>query len=171
MLPSYVPPEIDMTQVKSDVADDGVSVPPAQQATVPALRQVVEDARGDGIDLKIVVIDVNPPIETPLRDIATEVGQANPGATVLALSPTFAGTYSPAFDRVTLEAGQDLARTGDPVQSSKNFVGELTTPHFPWTPFTIVVVLVVALAAVGARLLQIRSKRATVSGTASTSSD
>ncbi len=91
---------------------------------------------------------------------------------MLALSPTFAGTYSPAFDRVTLEAGQDLARTGDPVQSSKNFVGELTTPHFPWTPFTIVVVfLVVALAAVGARLLQIRSKRATVSGTASTSSD
>ena len=160
-----------MTQVKSDVADDGVSVPPAQQAAVPALRQVVEDARGDGIDLKIVVVDVNPPIETPLRDIATEVGQANPGATVLALSPTFAGTYSPAFDRVTLEAGQDLARTGDPVQSSKNFVGELTTPHFPWTPFTIVVVLVVVLAAVGARLLQIRSKRTTVSGAASTSSD
>lgn len=171
ILPSYIPPEIDMTQVKSDVADDGVSVPPAQQAAVPALRQVVEDARGEGVDLKIVVIDINPPIETPLRDIATEVGQANPGSTVLALSPTFAGTYSPAFDRVTLEAGQDLARTGDPVQSSKNFVGELTTPHFPWTPFTIVLVLVVVLGAVGTRFLQMRSKRATVSGAASTSPD
>ncbi len=85
--PAYIPPEIDMTQVKADVADDGVSVPPADQADVPALRQVVDDARGEGIDLKIVVIDVNPPIDTPLRDIATEVGEANPGSTVLALSP------------------------------------------------------------------------------------
>lgn len=160
-----------MTQVQADVAEDGVSVPPADQADVPALRQIVEGARGEGIDLKIVVIDVNPPIDTPLRDIATEVGEANPGSTVLALSPSFAGTYSPVFDRVTLEAGQDLARTGDPVQSSKNFVGELTTTHFPWTPFTIVLVLAVALGAVATRLLQKRGKRAPVSDAASTSAN
>ncbi len=160
-----------MTQVQADVAEDGVSVPPADQADVPALRQIVDDARGEGIDLKIVVIDVNPPIDTPLRDIATEVGEANPGSTVLALSPSFAGTYSPVFDRVTLEAGQDLARTGDPVQSSKNFVGELTTTHFPWTPFTIVLVLAVALGAVATRLLQKRGKRTLVSDAASTSAD
>ena len=79
---------------------------------------------------------------------------------MLALSPSFAGTYSPTFDRVTLEAGQDMAKTGDPVQSSKNFVSELTTPHFPWTPFTIVLVLGVALAAVATRILQVRGKRA-----------
>lgn len=149
-----------MVQVMDDVAADGVSVPPTDQAQVPALRQVIEDARSEGIDLKIVVIGLNPPTEMPLRDIATEVGEANPGATVLAMSPNFAGTYSPAFDRVTLEAGQDLAKTGDPVQSSKNFVGELTTPHFPWTPFTIVVVLAVAAAVVATRLLQRRAKRA-----------
>ncbi len=176
-LPSYIPPEIDMEQVKADVAENGVSVPPADQADVQAqrqvaeLRQVVEEARSDGIDLKIVVVDVNPPIETPLRDIATEVGEANPGATVLTLSPSFAGTYSPVFDRVTLEAGQDLARTGDPVQSSKNFLSELTTPHFPWTPFTIVLVLAVTLTVVITRLLQSRSKRSEVSDAASTSSD
>lgn len=160
-----------MTQVQADVAGDGVSVPPADQADVPALRQIVEDARGEGIDLKIVVIDVNPPIDTPLRDIATEVGEANPGSTVLALSPSFAGTYSPVFDRVTLEAGQDLARTGDPVQSSKNFVGELTTTHFPWTPFTIVLVMAVVVGAVATRLLQKQSKRTLVSDAASTSAD
>ena len=57
------------------------------------------------------------------------------------MSPSFAGTYSPTFDRVTLEAGQDVAKTGDPVQSSKNFVSELTTPHFPWTPFSVVLVV------------------------------
>ena len=41
-LPSYIPPEIDMKQVKADVAGDGVSVPPADRADVPALRQVVD---------------------------------------------------------------------------------------------------------------------------------
>ena len=115
----------------ADVRDDGVSVPPADAKVVPELRQVVADAREHGIDLKIVVIATNPPIDTPLRDIATEVGEAYPGSTVLAMSPTWAGTYSPTFDRVTLEAGQDIAKNGDPVQSSKNFVSELTTPPFP----------------------------------------
>lgn len=160
-----------MERVQADVADDGVSVPPGSEPDVPALRQVVVDARNEGIDLKIVVIDVNPPIDTPLRDIATEVGTANPGSTVLTLSPSFAGTYSPEFDRVTLEAGQDVAKTGDVVQSSKNFVGELTNSHFPWTPFTIVLVLAVVLAVVATRILQIRGKRQTQSDAASTSSD
>lgn len=160
-----------MEQVKADVAADGVSVPPDDQADVPALRQIVADARGEGIDLKIVVIDVNPPIDTPLRDIATEVGEANPGATVLAMSPSFAGTYSPVFDRVTLEAGQDLAKTGNRVQSSKNFLGELTTPHFPWTPFTIVLVLAVVMAVVATRVLQQLGKRTAVSHTPASSAD
>jgi hypothetical protein len=159
-LPSYIPPDVDMNQVKADVADDGMSVPPADAADVPALRQVVEDARKDGIDLKIVVIEKNPPIDTPLRDIATQIGNTYPDATVLAISPSFAGTYSTHFDRVTLEAGQDVAKTGNAVQSSKNFVSELTTQHFAWTPFTIVVVLAVIAAVVTTRVLQVRGKRA-----------
>jgi hypothetical protein len=159
-LPSYIPPDVDMNQVKADVADDGVSAPPADAADVPALRQVVEEARKDGIDLKIVVIGKNPPIETPLRDIATEIGNTYPDATVLAISPSFAGTYSTHFDRVSLEAGQDVAKTGNAVQSSKNFVSELTTQHFAWTPFTIVVVLAVIAAVVTTRVLQVRGKRA-----------
>lgn len=158
-LPSYIPPDVDMNQVLADVRDDGVSVPPADAKVVPELRQVVTDAREQGIDLKIVVIATNPPIDTPLRDIATEVGEANPGSTVLALSPTWAGTYSPNFDRVTLEAGQDIAKNGDPVQSSKNFVSELTTTHFPWTAFSVVLTVLVLGAAVATRFLQVRSKR------------
>lgn len=169
--PSYIPPGVDMELVITDVAEDGVSVSPAFQPDVPALRGVVEDAREEGIDLKIVVIDANPPTEMPLRDIATEVGEANPGATVLAMSPSYAGTYSPAFDRVTLEAGQDLAKTGNSVQSSQNFLGELTTPHFQWTQFTIVLVVAVTLAVVATRLLQMRGKRAEAEQIASNSSD
>jgi hypothetical protein len=170
-LPSYIPPDVDMNTVKADVADDGVSVPPVDAADVPALRAVVEEAKQKGIDLKIVVIEKNPPIDTPLRDIATEVGKSHPDSTVLAISPSFAGTYSTHFDRVTLEAGQDVAKTGDPVQSSKNFVSELTTQHFPWTPFTIVVLIAVLAAAVATRVLQVRGKHAAAPDAASDTVD
>lgn len=159
-LPSYIPADVDMNQVLADVGDDGVSVPQADAKVVPELRQVVSDARQQGIDLKIVVISTNPPIDTPLRDIATEVGQAHPGSTVLALSPGWAGTYSTDYDRVTLEAGQDIAKNGDLVVSAKNFVSELTTPHFPWTAFSVVLTLLVLGAAVATRILQVQSKRA-----------
>lgn len=165
-------PDACMDIVRANVADTGVSVPVGTSPEVQSqLTQVVEEAASQGIDLKIVVIDANPPIHTPLRDIATEVGEANPGATVLALSPGFAGTYSPEFDRVTLEAGEDQAKTGDPVLSSQQFVAELTTSHFPWTPFTIVLVFAVALAVVATRVLQKCGKHAADSRAASTSAD
>jgi len=157
-LPTYIPPGVDLNAVKADVGVDGVSAP---AAAVPALREVVAEAKQKGIDLKIVVIDNNPPIDTPLRDVATEVGHAYPGSTVLAISPSFAGTYSPSFDRVTLEAGQDLAKTGNPVQSSQNFLGALTTPQFPWTAMTIALAIGVAAAVVATRVLQQWARRST----------
>lgn len=164
VLPVFIPPEIDMDAVAAQVADGGVSAPAAD---LPGLRQVVADAHADGIDLKIVVLEANPPIDTPLRDIATVVGQSNPGSTVLVLSPSFAGTYSPTFDRVLLEAGEDLAKTGTPVQSAQNFVSQLTTPIFPWTEFTILVTLAVMLAAVATRFLNVRSKQSSTTNTTS----
>ena len=75
------------------------------------------------------------------------------------LSPSQSGTYSTTFDRVTLEAGQDVAEGRGPVQGSQNFVSELTTQHFPWTPFTIVVVLGLIAAVIATRVLQVKSKR------------
>ncbi|PRC41386.1 hypothetical protein C6A85_000000115895 [Mycobacterium sp. ITM-2017-0098] len=186
-LPTYIPPELCQTVgidpalpgapticmdiVRGEVADSGVSARGQDPGAVAQLQQVVEGAAEQGIDLKIVVIDGNPAIHTPLRDVATEIGEANPGATVLALSPSYAGTYSPEFDRVTLEAGEDVAKTGDPVQSSKNFVSELTTTHFPWTPFTIVLVLAVVIAVVATRVLQKYGKRSTPSDTVPASAD
>ena len=165
-VPAFIPPEVDMPMVQSDVARDGVSAPSADE---PGLLAVVDEAKQDGIDLKIVVIEANPHIDTPLRDIATEVGQAHPGSTVLVLSPSFAGTYSTEFDRVTLEAGEDLAKTGNPVQSSQNFVSQLNTPDFPWTGLTIVLTIGVFLAVVGTRILQVKGKRALSDETAPTS--
>ena len=152
------PPDQCMKQVLVAVAQDGVSAP--KDADIAGLRQVVADAKQKGIDLKVVVVPQNPPIDTPLRDIATEVGHAYPGSTVLVISPIWAGTYSTTYDRVTLEAGQDVAKTaGNPTQAAKNFVSQLQTPPFPWTTLTIVLVVVVAIATVLTRVLQVRGRR------------
>lgn len=158
-LPTDAPLDSCMAAVQADVAKDGVAAP---KADVAGLQKVVAGARERGVDLKVVVMDKSPIIDTPLRDIATQVGDANPGSTVLVLSPQFAGTYSKNYDRVLLEAGQDVAKTAsNPVQGAQNFVDQLNTPIFPWTEFTIVVVLAVGAAAVGTRLLQRRAKRTT----------
>jgi hypothetical protein len=171
-LPTYIPPEV-CTPVGQDpattpvdtcmnlvidaVRHDGVSASPSPDNA--GLADVVAEAKQKGIDLKIVVVDHNTGIDTPLRDIATEVGEAYPGSTVLVMSPSDSGTFSTTYDRVTLEAGQDVAEGRGPVQGAKNFVSELTTQHFPWTTFTIVLVLAVIAAVVATRVLQVKAKR------------
>jgi hypothetical protein len=156
-LPEYIPPDVDMNKVLADVRESGVSAPAGSD--IAGLQKVVADADSRGINLKIVVIGTNPPIDTPLRDIAYEVGQVYPDSTVLAISPFWAGTYSRSIDRVTLETGQDVAKSGNPVLSSQNFLNEITTPHFPWTAWTILLVVLVAVAAVATRFLQVLARR------------
>jgi hypothetical protein len=146
-----------MGTVLADVAADGVAAPPAD---VDGLLQVVAGARERGVDLKVVVMEESPLLDTPLRDIATQVGQAQPGSTVLVISPGWAGTYSTTYDRVILEAGQDVVKTApNPVQGAQNFVDQLDTPDFPWIAFTILLVIGVSVAAVATRLLQSWAKR------------
>ena len=43
--------------------------------------------------------------------------------------------------------------------AAQHFLHELDTPEFPWTGLTIFLLIVVFAAAVGTRLLQLRSKR------------
>ncbi len=157
VLPAYIPVDVDMTAIKAQVAAVGVSAPPA---AMPGLLDVVNQAHADGINLKIVLLDHNPPNDTPLRDISTVVGADYHGATVLTLSPNFVGSYSTQFPRVTLEAGEDIAKTGNPVVSAQHFLHELNSPEFPWTGLTIFLLIGVLAAAVGTRFLQLRSKRA-----------
>jgi hypothetical protein len=145
------PPDECMALVKAGVAAGAVSAP---QAEAPAMREVVEEADRDGIDLKIVVLTQNPAMDTALRDVATVVGGDYPGSTVLVLSPTYAGSYSEQFDRAKLEIGEDHAKTGNPVHSAHNFVDELNAPEFPWTAFTVVLLIGAAAAVVGTRMLQ-----------------
>ena len=160
VLPDYIPQDVDMTAVKAQVAATGVSAPPA---AMPGLLDVVNQARADGINLKIVLLDHNPPNDTPLRDISTVVGADYSDATVLTLSPSYVGSYSTHYPRVTLEAGEDIAKTGNPVVSAQHFLTELNTPEFPWTWLTIVLLIGVLAAAVGTRFLRLRSRRAATS--------
>ncbi|MEE6179548.1 Rv1476 family membrane protein [Mycobacterium sp. 050134] len=156
VLPLYIPQDVDMAAIKAQVAAEGVSAP---AAVVPGLLDVVNQAHAHGIHLKIVLLDHNPPNDTPLRDISTVVGADYRDATVLTLSPSYVGTYSTQFPRVTLEAGEDIAKTGNPVVSAQHFVNELETPEFPWTGLTIFLLVAVLASAVGARLLQLCAKR------------
>src|SRR5689334_21557038 len=159
-LPLYIPVDVDMTAIKAQVAATGVSAsPPA----LPGLLDIVNQAHAAGIKRKIVLLDHNPPNDTPLRDISTVVGADYHDATVLTLSANYVGTYSTQFPRVTLEAGEDIAKTGNPEVSAQHFLHELDTPEFPWTGLTIFLLIAVFAAAVGTRLLQVRSRRSATS--------
>jgi hypothetical protein len=163
VLPLYIPQDVDMTAVKAQVAAVGVSAPPN---AMPGLLGIVNQAHAEGINLKIVLLDHNPPNDTPLRDISTVVGADYHDVTVLTLSPNFVGSYSTHFPRVTLEAGEDIAKTGNPVVSAQHFLNELNAPEFPWTGLTIVLLIGVLAAAVGTRFLQLRSRRSATSADA-----
>lgn len=160
-LPEYIPVDVDIAAVKAQVAADGVAAPPGPE---PGLVDIVNHARSEGFTLKIVLLDHNPPHDTALRDIATVVGADYPDSTVLVLSPSYVGSYSSHFARVTLEAGEDHSKTGNPVQSAQNFLNELSTPEFPWTALTIFLLIGVLAAAVGTRFLQLRSRQSATSG-------
>ena len=146
--------------VQEQVTAENISAP---SAVTPALLQVINQAHDDGIDLKIVVLDRNPPNDTPLRDIATVVGSQHPDATVLVLSPNYVGSYSTHFPRATLEIGEDNAKTGSTVVSAQNFLHQLETPQFPWTGFTIALLIGVLAAVVGTRFMQLRARRSATS--------
>jgi hypothetical protein len=153
-------PDDCLAVVQLQVSAGNVSAPPA---VTPALLDMINQAHEHSIDLKVVVLDHNPPNDTPLRDIATVVGSQHPDATVLVLSPNFVGSYSTHFPRATLEIGEDHAKTGNTVDSAQNFLHQLETPQFPWTSFTIVVLIGVLAAVVGARAMQRRGKQSATS--------
>ena len=68
-------PDECLAVVQQQVSAGNISAP---QPVTPALLDVINQAHEHGIDLKIVVLEHNPPNDTPLRDIATVVGSATP---------------------------------------------------------------------------------------------
>ncbi len=76
---------------------------------------------------------------------------------------TYVGSYSTHFPRATLEIGEDNAKTGNPVVSAQSFLHQLDTPQFPWTAFTIVLLIGVLAAVIGTRFMQLRARRSATS--------
>lgn len=150
--PADLPPSVDLDTVLADVADDGVSAPAAD---VTGLQAVVARARDEGIELRIVVLAENPPLDSQLRDVATEVGLRD-GGTVLALSPNWVGTYSDALPRVTVEDAQDHAYTGNAVDSANQFLDAVVAPEVPYGLITGALVVVVGAAAAATWVLRTR---------------
>ncbi|WP_278313057.1 Rv1476 family membrane protein [Lolliginicoccus levis] len=134
---AQVPPGLDLGAVLEGLSDDNVWAP---EADVDALQEIVAEAAGEGIDLKIVAVPYHPVYGSGLRDLANDIGAADSG-TVLALSPFAVGTYSDDVDRFTLEGAQHEVDPGDPVVAASTFLEGLTDEGFPWTTVTLVVLL------------------------------
>lgn len=162
-MPASLPPGVDVDAILSAVGTSHVFAPAAD---LPQLHEAVHKAAGEGINLRIVVLDRDPAAEEQLRDLATTVGKQE-GGTVLVMSPHLSGTYSDSIDRFQLESAQHLTHTGSPVASADIFVDKLGKPALPWTGITVALLVVVALAiAVGTWVNVRRHRRASSVGDA-----
>ena len=141
----FVPDWLDYHAVADELEDDGVAAPPQY---VDGLRDVVESAAENGVDLKLVVTETSPPIYTGARDLATTLAEEYEG-TIFVQTPHFLGSYSDTVARFQLEAGQDDAvREHDPVSAAVVFENQISEPPPPWGLYSaaILTVLVIGVA-------------------------
>lgn len=166
-----VPTDVDLSALQADLAVDGVAVlNPAHADSVPQLVQVVKDARAQGIEnFQVIVLahDYNP--DTSLRDLGTELGKrmkadGEDTVTILVMSPAQVAGYSTQLSRYQIEKGQD-GYTGrlalnNPPKAAHDFAAVAHDATFPWTGFTVGLVLLVAALAGWARVVTRRRSRA-----------
>jgi hypothetical protein len=165
-----VPKDVDLSALQADLASDGVAVVnPAHQDSVPQLVRVVSEARAKGIEnFQVVVLAHDYDPDTSLRDLGTELGrQMNADAehplTVLVMSPSQVAGFSTQLSRYQIEKGQD-GHTGrlalnNPPKAAEDFADVAHDATFPWTGFTVALVLFVAALAGVARVVTRRRSR------------
>lgn len=165
-----VPTDVDLSALEADLAADGVAVlNPAHAATEPQLIQVVRDAQAKGIEnFKIVVLAHDYSPDTSLRDLGTQVGKdlaakGEGATTVLVMSPSQVAGYSTQLSRFQIEKGQDgndgKLTLNNPPKAAEDFVNVAHGATFPWTGFTVALVLIVAALAGVARVRTRRRSR------------
>lgn len=164
-----VPTDVDLSALEADLAGDGVAVlNPAHAGSVPELVQVVRDAQAKGIEnLKVIVLAHDYSPDTSLRDLGTELGKeaaaSGQSVTFLVMSPNQVAGYSTQLSRFQIEKGQD-GYTGklalnNPPKAAEDFVNVAHGATFPWTGFTVALILLVAALAGAARVLTRRRSR------------
>lgn len=146
---------VEVDAVLADLADDGVSAPADQ---VDGLRVVVADAAGQGIPLRVVVVEQDPFLPEQLRDLATTVGSVD-GGTVIALSPHMIGTNSDTLSRFVLEQAENQPRTGDSAVDVQAFLDHVDQPSLPWTAIASIITLLVLVVVVIGTALNVRAHR------------
>lgn len=147
--------DLDLPAIAAALESTGVYAPADQ---VAELEQVVDNAAADGHDLQIVVLEASYSPFTVYRDIATEL-QSQVGGTVLVIGPSGMGTASSEFSRVQLEDGTGEVKAGtSPAVAAQQIYDRATEPHLDWTVLTIVLIVLVALCAVGARITMVRRR-------------
>ncbi len=165
-----VPTDVDLSSLQADLAKDGVAVlNPAHQDSVPELVKVVGQARANGIEnFQVIVLAHDYSPDTSLRDLGTELGKqmkadADHPVTILVMSPNQVAGFSTQLSRFQIEKGQD-GYTGrlalnNPPKAAEDFAGVAHDATFPWTGFTVALVLVVAALAGAARVVTRRRSR------------
>ncbi|MFW0794674.1 DUF6676 family protein [Gordonia sp. CPCC 205515] len=161
--PSVIPEDVDMNALLADIQDDGVAAPDG--ADVAGLQKVVADAKADGYQLSIVVLDKREPKFTYYRDIATEL-QSEVGGTVMVLAPDSVGSASPYFSRVEQEQATENLTLTDPPAAAQKFWDQMSGPSLNWTAISLVLIVIVVIGAVIARLRQVRRRDTTASDAA-----
>ncbi|MGU3294557.1 Rv1476 family membrane protein [Williamsia sp. M5A3_1d] len=152
-LHAVVPDDVDLGAIERGLADDHVDAP---AEVTPGLVDVVAKAKGEGHDMYFVVLTETQPKFTYYRDIATAL-QEKTGGTVVVFGPNTLGTASDDFSRVQLEQAQDNLSVTNPTAAADTLLDRMTDQtQVPWTIVTVLLVVVVAIGAVAARVLQRR---------------
>ncbi|WP_336083875.1 Rv1476 family membrane protein [Nocardia sp. SSK8] len=151
-----LPPNIVLSSVESDLADNHVAAPKGKDQE--ELAAIVAAARSEGIPLSVVVVPGNPGHDSSLRDLATEVGKTTEG-TIAVLSDDWIGTHSDSISRVRLEWAEDVAkfRGNHPEEAVQAFVDRLEQPEgTSWGVVTAILLGLTALVIAGLYVVKLR---------------
>lgn len=164
-----VPTDIDLAALEQSLTSTGVAIlNPELKGKTDELANVVAQVRGDGIENFTVVVlahDYNP--DTSLRDLGNQVHKdigADSTMTVLVMSPNQVAGYSNQLSRFQIEKGQDGSGPGrlelsNPPAAAADFADTALDATFPWTGFTVgLILLTAALAGVARIRIRARSR-------------
>lgn len=133
-------------EVNADLVDDNISAP---AELVNDLKPVVAHAADHGVDLNIVISDVDVAVYSQARDMATRLSNEHEG-TIVVFTPDYVGSHSDSISRSVLEAAQDDAyREDHPISAAAVFEARITEPTPPWGLYaagTIILVIVLIAA-------------------------
>jgi hypothetical protein len=152
------PPDVDA--IRAELAVDGVAV-----GTIPmdreALVRVVADAREAGLQLSLVILDVDPPTGDPL-DLALLARDLRLGAdTVLILSPSWIVADSGELGDRHVNQAIDAMESPDVVFAVEEFVEVALRPSRSWLLLVLGGVVLAVAAFVAGRWWEWRRRRKT----------